>query len=70
MKMSFGTRLDFGTAFGELCHLLSIFELRAGGEVGLAVIYLIRGVSCFDFKGVELAVGGGWGKGQAVFVAD
>ena len=45
-------------------------SVRGRGEVGLAVVYLIRGVFCFDFEGVELAVGGGRGEGQAVFVAD
>jgi hypothetical protein len=38
--------------------------------VGLAVVYLIRGVFCFDLEGVELVVGGGRGEGEAVFVAD
>ena len=38
---------------------------RGGGEVALAVVYLIRGgISLdFDFEEVELAVGGGRGEG-------
>jgi hypothetical protein len=36
----------------------------------LAVVYLIGGVFYFDLEVVELAVGGGRGEGEAVFVAD
>jgi hypothetical protein len=36
----------------------------------LAVVYFRRGVFRFYLEGVELAVGGGWGEGEAVFVAN
>jgi len=49
---------------------LGIALIRRWSEVGLAVVYLIRGNFCFDLEGVELAVGGGRGEGEAVFVAD
>ncbi len=40
------------------------------GKVGLAVVYLIRGVLSLYFESVELAVLRGRGEGQAVLVAD
>src|ERR1700752_134226 len=45
-------------------------SVRGRGEVGLAVVHLVRGVSYSDFEGVELGVGGGRGEGEAVFVAN
>jgi hypothetical protein len=36
----------------------------------LAVVYLICGTFYFDLESVELVVGGWWGEGKAVFVAD
>ena len=49
---------------------MSIASDWGRGEVGLAVVYLIRGIFCFDCEGVKLAVGGGRGEGETVFVAD
>jgi hypothetical protein len=49
---------------------MSIASVWGSGEVGLAVVYLIRGVVGFDLEVVELAVWGGWGEGEAVLVAD
>jgi hypothetical protein len=34
------------------------------------MVYMIRGILDLDSEMVELAVGGGWGEGDAVFVAD
>ena len=41
----------------------AIASVRGWCEVGLTVVYLIPGVFCFDFEGVELAVEGGRDEG-------
>ena len=51
-------------------YSFAVMSVRRRSEVGLAVVYLVRGVFCLDLEGVELSVFGERCEGEAVFVAD